>query len=151
MAQSPDVCQDENKQQLFIYKRPIYIPFNYEASALTLVIVVFNLALAYQLSGTKEANDRCLEKAAKLYAFACMITREEKFESTALFSMACMNNMALVYHELEEMSKKLKCFEQLLSTLMCLVDCGEQNVHELDGFFRNTFNLMLNKTSAAAA
>jgi tetratricopeptide (TPR) repeat protein len=151
MAQSPGVCQDENEQQLFIYKHPIYIPFNYEASVLTSAVVIFNLSLAYQLCGTKEADDRYLKKAAKLYALAFKIPREEKFESTTLFSMACINNVALVYHELEEMSKTLKCFEHLLSTLLCLVDCGEQNVHELDGFFRNTLNLMVNKTSAATA
>jgi tetratricopeptide (TPR) repeat protein len=156
MAQSPYVCQDEKEQQLFIYKRPIYIhgqktmAFNYKASVLTSVVVLFNLSLAYQLSGTKDGNARHLKKAAKLYELAFTMTREEDFESMILFSLACINNVALVYRELKEMSSSLKCFESLLSTLMFLVDCGEQNVHKLDGFFRNTFHLLVSKTSAAA-
>jgi hypothetical protein len=159
MAESPaPVCpqQDENEQQLFIYKRPIYIcrekmALNYKANVLTSVILIFNLSLAYQLSGTKNANAGYLQKAAKLYQLAFQMPREEKFESTTLFSMACINNVALVYHELEQTNKKRKCFEHLLSTLMCLVDCGEQNVCELDGFFRNTLNRIVCKTPAAAA
>jgi tetratricopeptide (TPR) repeat protein len=159
MTESPaPICpqQDENEQQLFIYKRPIYIcrekmALNYKARVLTSVVLIFNLSLAYQLSGTKNANAGYLKKAARLYQLAFQMPREEKFESTTLFSMACINNVALVYHELEEMSKKKKCFEHLLSTLMCLVDLGDQNVCELDGFFRNTFHLMVSKTPAAAA
>jgi tetratricopeptide (TPR) repeat protein len=156
MAQSPYVCQDEKEQQLFMYKRPIYIhgqktmAFNYKASVLTSVVVLFNLSLAFQLFGTKDANARHLKKAAKLYELTFKMTREEDFESMILFSLACTNNVALVYHELKEMSTSLKYFESLLSTLMFLVECGKQNAHELDGFFRNTFFLIVSKTSAAA-
>jgi hypothetical protein len=44
-----------------------------------------------------------------------------------------------------------KCFEHLLSTMMFLIDCGEGDVCELDGFLRNVSNLISEQCSAAAA
>jgi Tfp pilus assembly protein PilP len=39
----------------------------------------------------------------------------------------------------------------LLSALMVVVDCGEGNTHELEGFFRNTSSLISKRVTAAAA
>jgi tetratricopeptide (TPR) repeat protein len=162
MAQSPltdDDGNDESERSLFLYQRAIYLadgmPFCYRTSVLASVIIIFNLALAHQLDAMKQPSKRsrkCLKKAAKLYELAHSIYHENNdFEESAVFVLASVNNLGLIYQELHDTNTAQKCFQHLLSTLMFLVDCGEGNVSEFEGFFRNTSHLIVKETTAAAA
>jgi hypothetical protein len=156
-----DNSGDSKEQMTFMYRRAIYIDdaaedtsCSYESREVVLAVLIFNLALAYQLAAVKTttANDRYLKKAAKLYALAIQILHEEQLESSTLFSMTCINNMGLVYQDLRDIVAAQKCFEHLLSTLMFLVDCGEADVvPDMDGFLMNTSHLVVAQASAAAA
>jgi tetratricopeptide (TPR) repeat protein len=156
-----DNSGDSQEQKRFMHRRAIYIDeaaedttFSYESREVVLAVLIFNLALAYQLAAAKTtaANDRYLKKAAKLYALAIRILHEEQLESATLFSMTCINNMGLVFQDLRDIVAAQKCFENLLSTLMFLVDCGKTDVvPDMDGFFMNTSHLVVAQASAAAA
>jgi tetratricopeptide (TPR) repeat protein len=156
-----DNSGDSQEQKTFMYRCAIHIDdaaedttYSYESRAVVSAVLIFNLALAYQLEAAKTTtgNDRYLKKAAKLYELAYRMPREEQLESSTLFSMTCINNMGLVYQDLRDIVAARKCFEHLLSTLMFLVDCGETDVvPDMDGFFMNTSHLVVAQASAAAA
>jgi tetratricopeptide (TPR) repeat protein len=158
MVQSPkinDVSEnDDSEKKDYLYRRAICIPLTsccYETAVLSSVIIIFNLALAYQLAaGDSDKRSRYLRKAAKLYELAYSLHSEENFES-ATFIMACINNLGLIYDELHDTITAQKCFQHVLSTLMFLVDCGGTNGSQLDGFFRNTSHLICKMPTAAAA
>jgi hypothetical protein len=48
-----------------------------------------------------------------------------------------INNLAVIYQQLDEKETARKFFQQLLSTLMFLVDCGEMQASQFDGFLIN--------------
>jgi tetratricopeptide (TPR) repeat protein len=158
MTQSPatqakTTNEDENDQ--YMYRRAIHIPLaiesNYQASIMVSVMIIFNLALAHQLSAVgsdKKQSKLC--KAIKLYELSFNLQRNENFDNNVVFTMATMNNMGLIYHTLNDGETANKCFEHLLSTLMFLIDCGEGDVCELDGFLRNVPNVISEPCSAAA-
>jgi tetratricopeptide (TPR) repeat protein len=161
MAQSPLTCDDGNdktERSLFLYQHAIYLPNDaplcYRTSVLVSVIIIFNLALAHQLlAAKKQSNKRSkyLRKAAKLYALAHSLYHEKNdFEDSVVFSLASVNNLGLIYHELHDMRTAELCFQRLLSTLMFLVDCGEGNVSQFEGFFQNTHLVVQGNTAAAA-
>jgi tetratricopeptide (TPR) repeat protein len=159
MAHSPKINDvsdsDDSEKKVYIYRQAICIPQDtsccYDSAVLSSVIIIFNLALAYQLAaGDSDKPSRYLRKAAKLYELAYNLHNEENFES-ATFIMACINNLGLIHEELQDTITAQKCFQHVLSTLMFLVDCGGTNGSQLEGFFRNTSHLICQKTTAAAA
>jgi tetratricopeptide (TPR) repeat protein len=151
---------DSQEQKTFMYRRAIYIDAaedttcSYESREVASAVLIYNLALAYQLAAAKTTtgNDRYLEKSAKLYGLAIRILHEAHLESSTFFYMTCINNMGLAYQDLRDIAKAQKCFEHLLSNLMFLVDFGMTDVvPDMDGFFMNTSYLVVAQASAAAA
>ena len=144
----------------FLFRRAIEIPTSldeandYGSSVMISVIIIFNLALAHQQAGIvgDEICKAKLNKAAKLYELAYSLQREESMEGTALFTMATINNLGMIYDSLEETATAGKCFQHLLSTLMFMIDCGEsKTISQFEGFFANTSHLIFPHNSAAAA
>jgi hypothetical protein len=159
MAQSPATqakASNEDENDQYMYRQPIHIPLsiesNYQASIMVSVMIIFNLALAHQLSavGNNKKQSK-LGKAAKLYELCFSLQRDEHFENNVLFTMATVNNLGIIHHKLNDGETANKCFEYLLSTLMFLIDCGEGDACELDGFLRNVSILISAPCSAAAA
>jgi tetratricopeptide (TPR) repeat protein len=156
-----DDHENNNGSQGFLYRRAIYIPeciqsdHHYQSRVLISVMIIFNLALAHQLYAMENGmRVSKLHKASKLYVLAYNLQSKEQLVGNALFTMATVNNLGLVYQQLNETETAGQCFQHLLSTLMFLVDCGEvlQAASELfDGFFRNTSHLIFQHDSAAAA
>ena len=153
MAQSPaatpaKASSNEEESDQYMYRQAIHIPltveFNYQASIMVSVMIIFNLALAHQLSAVgSDKKQSKLRKAAKLYELSFTLERDGNFESNnILFALATMNNLGLIHHTMNYGETANKCFEHLLSTMMVLIDCGECNVCELDGFLRNVSNLI---------
>ena len=112
-------------------------------------VLMFNLALAYNLSGE-------LSKAIQLYGLAVRMSHEERSRGL-LFTMTCINNAAVAYTDLGDDESADRYFESLLSILMCLVDNEEQFqvAHGtsvlLEGFFQNTSYLILGPRNFAPA
>jgi tetratricopeptide (TPR) repeat protein len=159
MTQSPAAqakTSNEDENDHYMYRQAIQIPLtiesNYQASTMVSVMIIFNLALAHQLSAVgSDKKQSKLRKAAKLYELSFNLQRDENFENNVVFTMATVNNMGLIYHKLNDGETANKCFEHLLSTLMFLIDCGDGGVCELDGFLRNVSNVISEPCSAAAA
>jgi tetratricopeptide (TPR) repeat protein len=148
--------------QYYVFRRCIQIPISTETTVyfdsplFIYVVIIFNLALAHQLSAMEcsdesESASLRLRKAAQLYELAYNLQRDECMENNALFSMAAINNLALVYKSLNDSENAKTCFQYLLSILMLFVGCGEQ-ISEIEGFFRNTAShLVVFKDSTAAS
>jgi hypothetical protein len=80
--------------------------------------------------------------------------RKVQLENNVMFTMAAMNNLGVIYLQLEDRETASKCFQSLLSTVMFLVDCGAAKVccdEDLDGYLCNVTNLVLGWSFAAAA
>jgi hypothetical protein len=137
----------------FVYRHPIHIPTSlseqYDANFITIsTVIVFNLALATHLSATKKDDNyrETLRTAARLYDSVFELQRAQRSAgSFVLFLTATINNLGVVYQQLDDDEMACKCFGQLLSTLMYLTDCQESgdrsvlSISEFGGFFRNVF------------
>ena len=158
MTQSPvTLAKASNEEERYMYRQAIHIPLtiecNYQASIMVSVMIIFNLALAHQLSAVGSHKKQLkLRKAAKLYELGFNMQRDLNFENNnVLFTLATMNNLGLIHHKLNDGDTANQFFEKLLSTLMVLIDCGGGDVCELDGFLRNVSNLISEPCIAAAA
>jgi tetratricopeptide (TPR) repeat protein len=161
----PDQEEQGETHQYYVFRRCIPIPISsettvyFESPMFIYVVIIFNLALAHQLSAMEcsdeyESATLLLSKAVQLYELAFNLQQEdERLENNALFSMATINNLALVYESLNDSENTKKCFQYLLSILMLFVGCGEQ-ISEFGVFFSNTASHLVvfkDRTAAAAA
>jgi tetratricopeptide (TPR) repeat protein len=159
----PKACHhanDNKEDQHYMYRQAIRIPLKdiestYQASAMVSSMIIFNSALAHHLSALASSMHQWkkFHQAATLYQLADTLQRDAQLENNVLFTMAAVNNLGMIYHQLKNNERSAKCFRQLLSTVMLLVDCGEAEVccGELDGFLRNVTNLDSESSCAAAA
>jgi tetratricopeptide (TPR) repeat protein len=132
----------------------------YQASVTVSSVIIFNVALAHHLSALatsdKKRQSKKLRKATTLYEMAYDLQgRNAQLKNNVMFTMAAMNNLGVIYLQLEDCETSSKCFQCLLSTVMFLVDCGAAKVccdeDDLDGFLRNVTNLVSGSSFPAAA
>lgn len=143
---------------------------NYRECSLISCMMVFNLALAHHLDVQNEESEHevmmdertyaSLRKAQQLYEIAmnmhCALQARAVANggssSDVMFGLAIFNNLGLVYQQLHNNEASGKCFQNVLSTLMCLTDAGQGHrfSSKLDGFFVNVTPL-ISKTKAARA
>jgi tetratricopeptide (TPR) repeat protein len=163
VADCPKACHyaNDNEDRHFMYRQAIHIvphqniESNYQASAMVSSMIIFNVALAHHLSAlaSKKHQSTKFHKAATLYQLAVNLQHAAQLENNLIFTMAAVNNLGVIYHQLEDKETATKCFQHLLSTVMLLVDCGKTELccGELDGFLRNVTNLDSESSCAAAA
>lgn len=163
MIQSPSMnapAGHVNGNALYTYQKAILLPqdmpTDFDSSIIISIVIIFNLALSHHLTAFSRngAEKRgCLKKAAKLYELALSLHSQEKHIESAIFIMACVNNLGSIYREFSDMSTSERCFQHLLQTLMFLVDCRQEkmDISLLDGFFKNATRQMFKRTAAAAA
>ena len=164
-----------NIDTCFIYRRPIsvsHVPdVDIESNIVSSAAILFNMALSYHLAadslltshegyyGGGDNDTNCLRrsyllKAAKLYEYGYIMEREELSFSSPLYTMATINNMAVVYQSLNDHASSQGLFQNLLSTIMFLLTCGESDCvgsSNFDGFLRNVTKLLGTRSPAAAA
>jgi tetratricopeptide (TPR) repeat protein len=162
-------------QQPYIYQEPILIANtinsedpDYCTVATLSFIMLFNIALAYHLSGIKNDKDtytarRKFEVAKKLYGLAfAMQEREEEMDSLNslgvdhhLLVMALVNNLSVVMKALnQEHEAMTKCDQCLLSSVLSIVDMGgvvPAMSDILNGFIGNVMYLIIKKSHLASA
>ena len=153
----------EAGDQPFVFTRPIFISedtVEEELSSSCLValsfIQLYNLALCHHLCAlrTEDGSRTKLLKALSLYELAYRLQRDEDVEATVLQQMAIVNNVGSIHSALQQVECSRQCFENLLSTIMFVKDCGEaDSVQDMDGFLSNTLPLIIiaGCTFAAAA
>jgi hypothetical protein len=161
----------------FVYEHPIRIPENnafgttYCESSMISSLVIFNLALAHHLQANrKKHQEGCchlnerpyddLRKARVLYEISMNLHHDAKRSASpdnrtgnAFFTLVIFNNLGLVHRRLQNQEASVKCFQYVLSTLMCFTDAGY--VHPIsstfDGFFVNVTPLISTTPAAQAA
>jgi tetratricopeptide (TPR) repeat protein len=177
MASSNSSNEDENKDgdNQVIYRHAIVVPEtrrddriiskagqkNTATAALMSTIIIFNAAIAHHLMALKvmirqeKRALKILRKAANLYEIGLTLAQEQG-ETTCysgpgslLFVLASMNNMALVYKAMDANDVANDCLEQLLATIMFVIDCGGSV--KFDGFLANTSCLIFSASPGAAA
>ncbi len=158
-----EACRVIDNDQQYMYRQAIRIPLDiestYQAGAMVSSMILFNVALAHHLSALatseKKHQSKKLRKATTLYEMAYDLQgRNAQLENNVMFTMAAMNNLGVIYQQLENRETASKCFQCLLSTVMFLVDCGAVKVccgEILDGILRNVTNLASKSSCAAAA
>jgi hypothetical protein len=121
-------------------------------------MVIFNLALAHQLTAMEEGNDSremMLRKALKIYelGFNMVLQKEYADEPSTMYILATVNNLGLAHQHLNDRHTATKCFKHLMSTLMYLIDGGEgeSNNWDFEGFLRNATEGDLQAACPAAA
>jgi tetratricopeptide (TPR) repeat protein len=156
-----DIDVDKQDSGYYIYRTPMQVSStmkvsSYEESVIMSVMIMFNLALAHHLSGLDEGCEHShsqLQKAVKLYEYAYNMQRDEHLVNNTFFTMATLNNLGQIYQTMKASDIAEKFFQQLLSTLMFVVDCreGRGKFSGLEGFFQNTTHLVLHLGPAKAA
>jgi tetratricopeptide (TPR) repeat protein len=163
----------------FLYEHPIRICENKVfgttccESSIIASMVIFNLALAHHLQANsveqQEGSCYChldettyanLQKARQLYEISLTMQRDaqsttdpDKHNNDVFFMLAAFNNLGLVYRRLQNQDASVKCFQHILSTLMCLTDAGYADglSSKWDGFFVNVTPLISKIPVARAA
>ncbi len=146
----------------YVYRQPIRVApqtmdHGHSMILVLPLILTFNLALAHHLNAIdNQCIDRSkLQRVLRLYelAYRWQIEEEDIQTESLRFTMVIANNLGEIHRLVSNHEKHQKCLEHLLSTLMFMVDCHEMesNVMDMDGFLRNTAELMLHSRCAGAA
>lgn len=145
----------------YVYQQPIRVcPQTMEGGhsmgSVLPLILTFNLALSHHLEAlaTQSFARSKLQRVLRLYelAYRWQIEEESVQAESLRFTMVIANNLGEIHRAVSNRDKHQKCLEHLLSTLMFMVDCHEtENTMDMDGFLRNTSELMLHSHCAGAA
>lgn len=147
----------EEGDERFIFRRPIFTPNSFQMNGhspgVTLsLIIILNLAMAHHMSAIE--HDHCrkrLQKALQLYELAHQLQLEEEVCSPRA-TIIIANNVGEIHRAVKNYNKHTMCLQHLLSTMMYMIDCRVPvSSIELEGFFRNTSQLILHSNCASAA
>ena len=124
-------------------------------------VIVYNLALSHHLKAmTSQLSKRMtfitFERALRLYENAhCVLMGSPEIDVSILHTLSIVCNLGHLHGVLGNKERSDLCYQNLLSTMIYLVDCGEVDTIEgtlpLDGFFSNVMPLICNMPSAPAA
>jgi hypothetical protein len=125
-------------------------------------VIVYNLALAHHLKAMTSQLSRRMtfitfERALRLYENAhCVLMGSPEIDVSILHTLALVCNLGHLHCVLGNKERSDLCYQNLLSTMIYLVDCGEvedtiEGTIPLDGFFSNVMPLICNQASAPAA
>ena len=108
--------------------------------------------MAHHLSAIQQQLcRRRLQKALQLYELAHQLQLEEGICSPRA-TLIVANNVGEIHRAVGNHVKHAKCLQHLLSTMMYMIDCRiPASSIELEGFFRNTSQLILHNNCAGAA
>jgi hypothetical protein len=156
--------QEGDIEHHFLYRQAIRIPptmvleSTHRSAIMGSSVVIFNLALAHQLTAMEEGNklrETMLGKALKLYELGFNMVQQKEYadEPNTMYILATVNNSGLAHQHLNDRHTATKCFNALMSTLMYLIDCGEgdSNNWDFEGFLRNATKVDLQAAFPAAA
>ena len=136
-ASCSSYSQDENDDGLFIdcvFSKPIkleqipkygFSPYDYSKLS---AVLIFNLALAHHLYAIQhqqlgQTNCPHLQRALGLYGAAMKLSKRE---CNPLYLLAIQNNITRVYVAMFDERNATACAEALLSSIMVIADCEQQ-------------------------
>lgn len=178
-SETSSCTSDDGKNECggYVYQRPIRVSpqtmtEGHSMGSVLPLILTFNLALAHHLAAlpsnaTHDVADKAkLQRVLRLYELAYRWQfEEESIQAESLrFTIVIANNLGEIHRAVSNRDKHQKCLEHLLSTLMFMVDCHQTstdgassltgnitNTMDMDGFLRNTSELILHSRCAGAA
>jgi tetratricopeptide (TPR) repeat protein len=138
--------------QPFVFTRPILISDDSDQEVVSSSYFIslsfmqlYNLALCHHLYAlsSEDNSQKKLQKALSLYELAYTLQRTDDTKATVLQNMAIVNNLGQIHAALQNFECSRQCFENLLSTIMLVKACGEENdVEDMAGFLMNALPLM---------
>jgi hypothetical protein len=178
----PDRENDLHDDDGFLYQSCILFPLDLDLSrcdnAFVASVIVFNLTLAHHLwarsrltESSNHSNDRIraitprkiLIRAVHLYDNCFKLCQEYKQhpKGSILFRLTIVNNMGVLYRELDSHDSTQKCFQYVLAVLMALTAyygkppknriLEHASEETIGGFFANTTALVVRANAAPAA
>ena len=144
----------------FVFRDPIEIPLISIAKCTLCprlfsklaIVVIYNLALSCQLNALATSSMDQLLKAKGLYEFAFQIHLQESCDVTLLYSLALMNNLGLIYQEVDDHDRAQQCFQNMLATMMFLLESNEAgNIKQWDGLLSNVMDVIFVQKDAVAS
>lgn len=153
------IVLDPNHRSI-IFCRPIILSKKYDKNSMGAFnkysfAIIFNIALAHHLGGMNCIKSRAakLRKALRLYEFAYSIHMQDNAQLQITYTLGMVNNLGHIRETLGEQQKAQQCFQQLLSTLMYVMqESGEKSCKgEWDIFLHNITHLVLRNTAMATA
>jgi len=192
---SSSTISQESEDRVFedgyTYCQPILVGSEGHTMGATLfLVIIFNLALAYHLKAldghhTKKERDTIIQKTLSMYELSHwwqlkLLSKDKKGNSTSStraaasyssvasirFNMIIQNNLSQIYLLINDNSKYKRCLQQLLSTVMVVLDykttstnntdasritSEDPRVIEIEGFLTNTTALILGDGHCAQA
>ncbi|CAJ1964905.1 unnamed protein product [Cylindrotheca closterium] len=145
---NPNATGHSTNSSTFIYDLGIPVPPGADATIVA-TILIFNLALAYQLCGNQQQYDtKMLLKAKQLYELA---HKGLDVDQNVHFHFAIINNIAVIEHQIGNTAASKDNFEYLMSLFMLLVDRGTNSVglRHMNGFLVNLPSTSVNAAHAA--
>lgn len=165
---------DDNGTSSFVFFRPIFMP-EHPVAHLVIperlgelsAIIVFNLALAYQvLSAMRSLPSGCskidssqlLQKAIAMYDLCCQLVSSQPENDgggeDTLYTLAVSNNLVHAHHALEQYDMANRYSQFLLSFLLArsVSGCDDGITNDAAEFFLGTVvHLMLQSNAPASA
>lgn len=121
----------------------------------TSAVVIFNMALAYQLMGMKDANKqgKNFERALSFYQLAVKVLgKSVDIDESKLMFLAAANNMGCIYSHSFDAANMQCCLNWMATVLEAQNESMEDEEDDLFSFFHLTVMILLgNETPAAPA
>jgi tetratricopeptide (TPR) repeat protein len=149
-------CQIQDKfrdpDEPFVYSNPVFLQKKSTDSAGISMTILFNLAIANHLRAMKDENNSNarLQRALKLYELVYAIQNTNTRGLPLTQCLGLVNNCGHIHKQLNREAKANRLFQHLLTTLMLMVQQGEE-IPEAEGFFSTTSHLILQGPAAARA
>ena len=163
-SQFREVDRGDSRTKQYVFQSPIFVtealPMSDNSSYDKLsYIIVYNLGLAHHLQGLKSpSSKKCaslLYKAQRLYENSNMLLMKnsEILNFDPLNTMAILCNLGHIHSVLGSEETAQLCYQNLLSVLLYLVDCGHTSntQYPLEGFFLNIMPIIAKPQGAPAA
>jgi hypothetical protein len=157
----PPATPSPSCESHFIFRDPIEIPVDvivrvaHPSTRLVMkfvVVAMYNLALASHLHALESNDSEILRQAQKLYEFAFQMHLDEACDVTLLFSLAVMNNLALIYHARGYEERSKSCFSKMLTAMMYLQESDEaKSIRQWEDLFSNVMDMMFKEQVVAAS
>ena len=155
--------EDDESTSHFVFQKPLIMALDCgkcasdttsTTHAKLSAVMIFNFALSYHLSAMKYTDNysQHLQIALRLYESAYLHQQNAEADICILYSLALSNNLGHVLNATKHMTKARKCFEQLLCSLIFVLQyCNDDEKRNLQCFFRSASPCILGNTKVAPA
>jgi tetratricopeptide (TPR) repeat protein len=149
---SVPVSSDE---KMFVFRNPLLVSEkrtgSFQVSAKTSLVALYNLAMAYHLSGLQNQCAKRLKQALSYYELSYKMLLDEQHVVVSQ-AMIILNNIGQIHRLLQNEEGAKNCFQYLLTTMMFVQQTGEASrIQNWDSFLSNVLDLIVQGPFPASA